>query len=60
MLDWSTHSAYSDPGMHRHLLTRLPGSAARNVIGHYAVELADADPDLPCVHPQPPMRPWPV
>jgi hypothetical protein len=41
---WKGHSAYSDPGRHRHLLADLDGdpaavcAAARNVIGHYRVE----------------------
>jgi len=46
---WISHSAYSDPGRHRLLLGDLPVdlpavcAAARNVIGHYRVEL----PELP-------------
>ncbi len=47
MLDWSSHTPYSDPGKHRGLLRQLPDNvdaicaAARNVIGHYRAELAD-------------------
>jgi hypothetical protein len=41
MLDWSSHTSYSDPDKHRDLLRQLPDNvdaicaAARNVIGHY-------------------------
>lgn len=41
---WKRHSAYSDPGRHRHLLADLDGdpaavcAAARNVIAHYRAE----------------------